>query len=182
MALRERSFSPESALAAVLYVLRQKGGAATVHELLKASYFADKEHLSRFGWIGSGDRYCAMTFGPVPSHTYDLLKAAGGKRNNAPPRFVNLARAVLDGRSYPTIRPRQAPDMSLLSPALVQCLDVAIQKAGNWGFARRTRESHDAAWDEARARWAEDGEMDMPIESIAKTLPNAPEILEHISA
>lgn len=182
MALRERSFSPEAALAAVLYMLRQKGGAATVHELLKASYFADKEHLSRFGWIGSGDRYCAMTFGPVPSHTYDLLKAAGGKRNNAPPRFVALARQVLDGRAYPTIKAAHAPDMALLSPAIVECLDAAIKQSGGWGFWKRTHASHDAAWGEARARWAEDGDMDMPIESIAKTLPNAPEVLEHISA
>lgn len=179
--MREISFSPEVALASVLYVLRQKGGAATVHDLLKACYFADKEHLSRFGWLGIGDRYCAMTFGPVPSTTYDLLKAAGAKRNSAPPRFVSLARSQLDGRAYPTIRARQEPDMSLLSPALVQCLDAAIKKTSKWSFIKRTNESHDAAWVRARARWAEDGNMDMPVESIATTLPNSQEILEHIA-
>lgn len=179
--MREISFSPEVALASVLYVLRRKG-AATVHDVVKAFYFADKEHLSRFGWLGIGDRYCAMNFGPVPSSTYDLLKAAGGKRHSAPPRFVALAREMLDGSSYPTLKPRREPDMSLLSPALIECLDAAIEKTWGWSFIKRTLESHDDAWKKARARWTQDGNMAMPIESIVGTLPNGPEVLEHIAA
>lgn len=178
--MREISFSPEVALASVLYVLQQRG-STTVHDLLKACYFADKEHLSRFGWLGIGDRYCAMTFGPVPSTTYDLLKAAGNKRNNAPPKFVKLAREVLDGSAYPTIKSRRSPEMTLLSPALVQCLDAAVKKTNKWTFSRRTSESHDVAWTKARARWAEDGNMDMPVDLIAEALPNGQEVREHIS-
>jgi len=176
------SFSHETAFAAILYVLRARGGSATIHDLLKAMYFADKEHLSKFGWMASGDKYCAMTFGPVGSRTYDLLKAAGAQRNFAAPKYVLMARRLLDGSNYPSIASAEEPNSELLSPAFRECLDAAIAATSSLTFKERTDKSHDAAWDRARARWQDDGDMEMPIESIATTLPNANEVLEHIAA
>ena len=65
------------ALAAFLYVLRDlaKVSPHTVdmHKVFKILYFADKEHLLRFGRPVIGDVYIALKHGPVPSRLYDWI-------------------------------------------------------------------------------------------------------------
>ena len=63
MAIRENAFSPEKALESVLLIASSLN-EPTVHEVLKMRYFADKIHFSEYGFLGSGDRYVAMSFGP----------------------------------------------------------------------------------------------------------------------
>lgn len=181
MALRELAFSPVSAIEALLYILDGRGGSTTVHDLLKVRYAADKVHLAQYGWIASGDRYCAMNFGPVASSTYDLLKVAGRKRNYAPPRFTELAVAALDASAYPHVRAKRKPDVSRLSSAEVAALDQALNSTPK-DFGKRTEQSHDAAWQTARQRWSDNGDMEMPVGSIAGTLDNAREVLAYIDA
>lgn len=183
MAAREITFSPEAALESVLYIVHALKGKATIHQVLKIRYFADKAHLAEFGWIASGDHYCAMKFGPVASHTYDLLKAARETDSEyTPPRFVELARSALQADDYPSIIALREPDTSRLSSSDVRCLDEAVRQCGRWNFNERVKESHDKAWEEAYERWKVNGDMDMPVEAIAKTLPNAEEIIEHLSS
>ncbi|TDP63149.1 Panacea domain-containing protein [Roseateles toxinivorans] len=182
MALREKGFSPEAAVEALLYVLHRVGRPATVHELLKIRYFADKEHLSMYGGLASGDRYYAMEFGPVASGTYDLLKVAGKRAKNVPPRFVELATDALDGSDYPKVRAKREPNMEFLSQSKVDALDDAIEKCRGWDFTKRVKESHDSAWDTARARWAETGDATMSVPLISQALSNADEVLAHLAA
>jgi len=60
------------------YVAKELG-QTSLHEVSKAFYFADQKHLVSFGFPIFGDNYIAMKFGPVPSMTYDLLKALAEK-------------------------------------------------------------------------------------------------------
>lgn len=182
MALRESTFSPQAAIEALLYVLSRRGGEATVHELLKIRYFADKRHLELYGSNGSGDRYFAMEFGPVASGTYDLLKASAKQAKKVPQKFIDLALGAIDGSNYPNLKPLRDPNVEALPRSVVATLDYAIEQCRGWDFRKRVEESHDAAWESARARWAETGDMEMPIDSIAKTLPNGLEIIEHMTA
>ena len=184
MALREITFFPEAALQSILYILQSLGGKATVHQILKVRYFADKLHLAEFGWIASGDRYCAMQFGPVASRTYDLLKAARPEvsSEHVPPKFRELAQAALDASLYPALVARRAADESQMSAADRNSLNAAIDQCKGWGFAKRTNESHDQAWKEARERWQKNGDMDMPVDSIAGTLANAEEVIQHLAS
>lgn len=181
MAIREKSFRPKVTVEALLYVLHKLQHPATVHELLKIQYFADKEYLSRYGALSSGDRYYAMEFGPVASGTYDLLKAAGKKARAIPELFVKLATDAFDGSDYPTIKAKRAPDEEVLAPAFKETLDAVIAQCGSWDFGRRVKESHDNAWDEARARWKDTGDSGMPLSAIAETLPNSDEVLAHLA-
>lgn len=183
MVASEITFAPERALESVLYIASHVANP-TIHEVLKIRYFADKLHLAKYGWLASGDDYVAMKFGPVGSGTYNLLRAARGDQSGwIHPLFADLARDALaigeGGRSVVVLR---EPDRSKLSAAELSCLDEALREYGNMPFAQRTELSHDAAW---RAAWDaatddEVGQSPIAVEAIARTLPNATEVLEHL--
>ena len=185
MAVREITFAPDKALESVLYIAARVA-EPTIHEVLKIRYFADKLHLAQYGFLASGDEYVAMKFGPVASSTYNLLKAARGDQSGwIHPTFADLVRDSLavdaDHKSLVVLR---AADLSRLSPADIACLDQAILQYGNMGFDERTELSHDAAWQEAWDAATEDevGASPMQIETIARTIPNAQDLIEHLHA
>jgi uncharacterized phage-associated protein len=183
MAIREISFAPEKALEYTLFIA-SKLRTPTVHEVLKLRYFADKLYLSAYGFVGSGDEYVAMTFGPVASSTYNLLKAARGDQSGwIHPRFYELiAGAIHVERGSNRVIPEREPNMALLSKADVEILTEAVRKYGNMSFGERTALSHDgawrAAWDEAQKDEA--GQSPMPVEAIAATLDNASEVISYL--
>lgn len=180
--MREITFSPERALESVLY-LAERLPSSTIHEVLKLRYFADKMHLAEYGFLASGDQYVAMQYGPVASHTYNMMKAARGSQSDwIHPRFYELVDGALSITDGKTLVPLRHADTSLLSQSDIECLDKAIDQYGGMSFADRTELSHDEAW---RRAWKSAQEYDlrsdeMPIESIAATLENSAEILEHI--
>src|SRR5258708_29401184 len=101
MAVVPIRFDPERALELVLYVANQLR-YPTLHSVSKVVYFADREHLSRYGSLLSGDNYVAMRHGPVPSSIYNLLKAAAGRQDPLiPAEFYELVGQSLkvEGRS-----------------------------------------------------------------------------------
>jgi hypothetical protein len=183
MAAIEITFSPERTVESLLYIATHLANPS-VHEALKISYFADKLHLSRYGWLASGDDYVAMKFGPVGSGTYNLLKAARGDQSGwIHPRFVEFVRdafQVADDRR--SILPLREPDLNQLSRSEVTALAEALQRYADMPFAERTELSHDAAWSAAWNIAADDevGQSPMPLESIAATLPNSEELIAHL--
>lgn len=185
MAVNEITFSPENALEAILYIA-SKLNRPTIHEVLKVRYFADKLHLAEYGWLASGDDYVAMKFGPVGSGTYNLMKAARGDESGyIHPRFSELVNGTLavepDRRSLLAMRD---PNLSHLSKAEIACIDEALVRYGNMPFDQRTEISHDAAWLQAWNAASEDevGASPMAVSSIAGTLENAAEVIEHLRA
>ena len=50
------------------------GGGTNLNAILKLLFFAEVDHLNRYGRPIVGDRYYARQWGPVPETTYDLLK------------------------------------------------------------------------------------------------------------
>jgi hypothetical protein len=72
--------------------------------------------------------------------------------------------------------------LSQLSRAEVSCLDDALRRYGNMPFNERTELSHDAAWKKAWDAASEDevGASPMTVTSIADTLSNAKEVLDHL--
>jgi hypothetical protein len=57
-------FDAHKALEVILYVA---GSVPDMYRALKVLYFADREHLGRYGRLICGDTYVAMRLGPVPS-------------------------------------------------------------------------------------------------------------------
>src|SRR5713101_5242959 len=174
MAVVPIRFDPERALELVLYVANQLR-YPTLHSVSKVVYFADREHLSRYGSLLSGDNYVAMRHGPVPSAIYNLLKAAAGRQEPAIPLgWFELVAGVLAVEGEHRIRPLRDPNLDMISPSQRACLDTSIKANGRLSFSRLAKKSHDAAWKSA------DQNDIIELVAIAKTLPNAKEILAHL--
>ena len=179
--MQEITFSPSKALESLLY-LASKLQDPDIHTLLKLRYFADKAHLSRYGFLASGDKYFAMQFGPVASNTYNIIRAARGEKNDwIHPAFIEAVNGNLEiSKDNHKVKALRKPNTELLSKADMECLDEAISEFGSMSFLERTAISHDAAWMIASEAAANDG-VDaghMSVTSIAKTLSNREEILE----
>jgi len=175
MAVPAVQFQPEQALELVLYVAKRLTHPS-YHSISKVLYFADREHLSRYGSLMTGDTYYAMRHGPVPSAIYNLLKAAAGRQEPAIPLgWFELVAGVLAVEGEHRIRPLRDPNLEMISAAQRTCLDASIKANGRLSFSRLARKSHDAAWKSA------DQNDIIELAAIAKTLPNAKEILAHLS-
>jgi uncharacterized phage-associated protein len=169
MTVRIGTFDPQKAIEAVL-VVASKVADPTFHRISKLLYFADKLHLGKYGRFICGDDYVAMRHGPVPSRIYDMLKAAAS-RGESP--WAQKTKLAFDVNNY-TVKPQRPPDLTRLSASERACLEEAIKTFGGKSFSELTNASHDAAW-----RAADENDL-ITVEDIARTLPNAVEVLEHV--
>lgn len=159
-------FDPEKAVEAVLYLSARSGN--DMYTTLKLLYLADKLHLERYGCLIFGDQYAALQYGPVPSNTYDILKSVldGSESSSEVAPFsierhsVNLTREA---------------DLDVFSRSDIQCLDEAIEKYGHLSFGELRNLVHDDAYN------ATSPNQLMRLETIASTLPNSAELIQHLS-
>jgi uncharacterized phage-associated protein len=143
----------------------------TLHSIAKVLFHADKMHLSRYGRPISGDRYVAMKFGPVPSATYDILKAVRGDSFfSLPERAQNAFR--VDNFDVEALRPA---DVSVLSGSEIECLVASASEHGAKTFKQRSAESHGPAWQAV-------GENDViELENLLLEIENRDELREHFA-
>lgn len=150
-----------------------------LHKAFKLLYLAEKSYLEQYGRPFAGDQYIAMDWGPVPSTTYDLAKAAKGD----PPSFrVTAAMLAEFSRSIEVrgmfVIAKEPPDLGELSRGAVRCLDEAISKYGDWTFSHLTKETHDGAWEAARLRRIPGH---ITLVDIARALPQSEALVAHLS-
>ncbi len=144
----------KKAVEAITYVANKQPGL-DFYRIVKVFYFADKDHLIRFGRPILGDVYIKMVHGPVPSLVYDLLKASDFLPSDLL-EVISVAIEVKHER-YPKVYPLRTADMSVFSRTDIRCLDEALETYGKmpwqelWDLAHSER-----AWIEASAN----GEMD----------------------
>lgn len=160
----------DKAVEAVLYVAAriQK---PSLHSISKVLFHADKAHLSRYGRPISGDRYIAMKHGPVPSATYDILKAI---RDQSRFPLPERAHGALEVEGY-SVRPLRPADETVLSPSDIQCLTESARVHGAKPFSRLTAESHGAAWEAA------DENDDIVLENLLLEIDNREELRQHFA-
>lgn len=165
-------FDPEKAVEIVLYIANRVGEPG-FHRISKILYFADRDHLAKYGRFVCGDSYVAMKHGPVPSSTYDILKFVRGDEglNCTVPHAMESFR-VDDGR---TVTPFRDANLDLLSESEQQCLDTAIAKFGKMSFGKLTEVSHDDAW-----KSADENDL-IDVEQIVATLPDSEHLLNHLA-
>ena len=142
--------------------------------ILKAIYFADKEHLKRYGRQLFGEYYRAMKQGPVPSLAYDIVKCARGsgfyKFTDPDP-----ASAIYVPDKY-TIAPKRAANTDYLSKSEIECLDFALELVKPLDFDKLKELSHDSAYNAVQQ------DEEMTLESIINSLDNCTEIMEYMHA
>jgi len=163
-------FDPEKALQAILFVAKNLPGA-TFHQISKIIYFADKDHLQKYGRLICGDTYVAMKHGPVPSGIYDMLKAVRGDGFS---ECQDKAQEAIEVQGAHTVVPKVEPDMDAFSQSDIECLTASIKQYGRLTFSQLADLSHDEAW-----KGADENDI-IDVEQIIATLPDGSALLEHL--
>ena len=121
------------------------GGTCDIHKCHKILYFADNEHLSKYGRSITGDAYVRMDFGPVPTCIYDLFKAVRGDSYFAS-QVNDVRRDRFHFVNNKDIQAVAEPHMSYLSKSDVELLNKYIEQLKDKDFFAVTDASHGYAW------------------------------------
>ncbi len=161
----------ESTFAAITYLAAQQIPELTKYKLCKLLFLADKFHLVRFGRPITGDNYCALPYGPIPSQTLNVLTASitGDGFGSTAERAKRLGEAIELDFQYenPRFRTKGAFDRDHLSDSDIFALNKVIAQYGEMDFERLKAITHEMfayknAWDE---RPAGSKRAEMPFES-----------------
>ena len=137
------SFDPEKFTQAAVYVISRCPPVMTRKKLFKLLYFADKEHLVKYARPILRDYYINMDQGPVPSASYDLVKA---NLERWPQIVIDaFAKHVEVSGMYLSVRASAGTD--LLSKSDIEVLNAVIDRYGLRGANYLSALSHrDKAW------------------------------------
>lgn len=137
--------------AVVLYIIGQCKTIDYFH-LFKILYFADRNHLGKYGRRIVKDTFCALQYGPVPSNLYDAIKIVTGKTSRPASDAITILSDALASKDtiYPNyLTNKEEADMDELSPSDIECIDQSIKENSQTPFDRLSDQSHDKAWIEA---------------------------------
>jgi len=149
-------FNSKKAIEAILYI------AASVEQpsfnrICKIMYFADKQHLEKYGRFICGDSYIAMKHGPVPSGMYDILKIDSAKQDfRVEDEFL--------------VHPLRAAQFDYFSESDLECLKQASQLS----FQQLSELSKDLSW-----QMVDENDY-IKIEQIVATFSDAESLLDYL--
>ena len=139
---------------AFLYILHRQNPIDQFH-VFKILYFADRDHLAKYGRRIINDSFCALENGPVPSNLYDTVKFKN-KHLEKPFYFNDGAfKPILDSfetgseDAYFYLFANEQPDLDELSKSDIECLDEAFSKYKDIDMDKLSLVSHDTAWSKA---------------------------------
>lgn len=174
---RAGTFEVDKAVAALAYLV--EATSESMYSLLKMMYLADKLHLQRYGRFITGDSYCAMKQGPVPSSTYAIFQHLKGAVRR--PEFEVASR-------YLNYQPERAhavslfarPDYDELSVGELECLETIVETCRQYGKWAVRDMSHDKAWQETWLKRIFKASIPMDISDIARQFENSEALLKHL--
>ena len=166
-------FDPEKSLEAILYIANQEPGVG-VHKISKILYFADQEHLRKYGRFITGDQYSAMKYGSVPSGAYNLIKSRRGDDGANDFGIADDIKSSMKIRWGKQVRALRKAQTEYLSESDVAALDWAINKLRDMSIDELAHLSHDQAWSVT----ARNSLID--FSSIVDQQPNADELREFL--
>lgn len=170
------NFDSKKLIEFVLYILGKTGGVDFYH-VFKILYFAEMKHLAKWGSSIVPDEFCALKYGPVPSHLYDAVKELGHSRMKLSEELAEVAQFA--GEDAPNVLlPKREANLNFLSKSEIDALDQSIAEHESMTFGQLMRKSHDAAWDEANRR-VHGTNVISPI-SMAKVMNADEAMLEYI--
>ena len=137
-------FDFNSTLAAITFLASKSIPDLTKYKLCKLLFLADKYHLVKYGRIITGDRYCAIPHGPIPSRTLNLLNAviSGNLKDQ---ESETLSNAVELDRHFqnPQFRSHRVIQEDQLSQSDVLALERVISEYGQMGFGELKAITHE---------------------------------------
>ncbi len=120
----DRTFFEQETNEIILYIAQK---VENMYNILKIIYYANQEHLLKYGCFITNDIHYALEDGQIPSIAFDLIKFfRDGKK--AFKKF-NIKKNFDVEKTY-IIKPKRGPDMNYISETAIECLDKAIEKIG----------------------------------------------------
>jgi uncharacterized phage-associated protein len=167
----------EKIIHSILFILNKLGGNSDLHKVFKVLYFADQKHIVQYGVPITGDFYIAMKNGPVPSKSYDVLKAIRGDSffGNSVQQYKTYFEVTGFNVSAKTIF-----DAEELSESNIDCMNEAINENKNLTFIQLTEKSHQSAWKKAINN-ADNLENEINIFDIAREGEANEEMIKYIT-
>lgn len=142
----------EKIKAVILYAMQRFPAGIDYIKLFKILYFAQRNHLAKYGKVIIEDSFRALKHGPVPAYTYKGLQIAEGKPLAGD--FTDFLKGlkVENKRVYAMI----SPDLDYISGAERRSLEESIENYGDKDPYDLSDLSHDSAWQEAIRRMQDD--------------------------
>lgn len=162
-------FDSEKAIEAIKLILANTEGTLDYYKIFKILYFADLNHIAKYGSPIFGDRYIAMKDGPVPSHIYDEFKSL---RYNSETLSRFNDNFKVNGYYVSQIKP---VDLDLLSKSEIDALINSIQDNKHLSYGTLTKKAHGLAWESA------DRDNDISIFDMAKEAGASEDLLKYIN-
>ena len=106
--------------AVVIYVMQSFTEGVDYIKLFKILYFAQQDHLVRYGKVLIDESFRAVKHGPVPTYTYKALQIAEGKPLDGNFDDFLLGIEVRDKKVYTAM----LPDMDYISGFNKKCLHL----------------------------------------------------------
>jgi uncharacterized phage-associated protein len=147
---------------------------------VKLLYLADRYHLLRYGRPVVGDRYIAMDLGPVPEDAFQLIsrliepaEVDDPERAQALER-LEVYRGFMRRYSYPVLRARSAPDLSVFSESDLEALDATLKEYGSKPARSLVDLTHEhRAYKRANAGRVPGSSTELPYEFFFEDAPEA---------
>lgn len=162
-------FNLQKAIEVLLYV------TSDIHDMyrtFKIIYLADRKHLDKYGRLICGDKYIAMSHGPVPTNLYDMVKEVRGDSSYT--FGLNLDKQFkVKGNN---IKPLRKANLKYLSKSDIECLDKSIKKYGSMSFGKLQKISHDEAYESA------DLNDEIAFEKLVESLPEGKVLLSYLNS
>lgn len=140
----------------VLYVLGKMPEGMDYIHLFKTLYFAQQEHLVRYGMPIMDDSFMARKHGPVAALTYKVLRGVEGKVDVTDECLRDFMQSVkveiVDGHQIVTVANGVTCDEDELSVSNMKVLDKWIDKCKDIESFDLSDLSHDDAWQAAKSK------------------------------
>jgi Protein of unknown function (DUF4065) len=127
------------AIEALVYVASKRPGIDVFHAC-KIFFYADLFHFRKYGRPVTGDQYCAMKAGPVPSFIYDAIKR---NLNSNLVALINERLEFDSQENYYRMTTKRLFDESLFSRTDIACIDEAINRFADMTFPNLWDYVHD---------------------------------------
>jgi len=137
-------FDFEKSKAAFVYLASKEVPGFDTYKVCKLLFLADKYHLVKYGRPITGDRYCALPYGPIPSTILDIIeKVIAGRIDD--PHAASLSGALELDRRYqnPRFKAKAAFDARKLSQSDLMALDHVVAQFGHMEFAELKAITHE---------------------------------------
>lgn len=160
------------------FFLMRRGGSLTVLDLVKFMYLSDRESLNRYGFPITWDRPYSLPLGPVPSETYNCIKAERGQCGVDWPKLISPR----VGNDLRLVNKIDIDDLDELSEAEMKILEDVWAKFGRMTAIQLSDWTHHNC-----PEWTNPGRSSVPIQyeeifkALGKPEEEIPALVQHIN-